>query len=99
MLLAEKSKQDLTHVKNLLRREFDMKDMGEASKILGIEILRDKEQSSLSINQLSYCEKVLKRFNLNNARPITLPIAQYFKLSSANSPKDSDLEHQYQMSS
>lgn len=84
--------------KNLLKREFDMKDMGEASKILGIEILRDRYNSSLSINQLSYSEKVLKRFNLSNAKPVTLPIAQHFKLSLANSPKASDLQHLDQMS-
>ena len=59
MLLVGKSKQDVTCVKNILKREFDMKDMGKVSKILGIEILRDRDHSSLSTNQLSYCEKVL----------------------------------------
>ena len=75
-----------------------MKDMGEARKILGIKILRYRDSSSLSINQLSYCGKVLKRFNLSNAKLVTLLIAQHFKLFSANSPKFFDLEHQNQMS-
>lgn len=40
MLIVGKSKTDLNNIKDLLMREFDMKDMGESRKILGIEIVR-----------------------------------------------------------
>ena len=75
MLLAGSSKEDLPHVKNLLSKEFDMKDLEESRKILGIDITRDRDQSIPSINQTTYCEKIIRRFNITNARPVTLPIA------------------------
>ena len=97
MLLAGSPKEDLVHVKNLLSKEFDMKDLGESRKILGIGITKDRNQPILNINQSTYCEKVIRRFNLTNARPVTLPIAQHFKLSVANSPSDTNIKHKQQM--
>ena len=75
MLLVGSSKEELIHVKNLLSKEFDMKGLGESRKILGIDIIRDRDKSTLSINQTTCCEKVMRRFNLTDARPVTLPIA------------------------
>lgn len=40
MLIVGKPKTDLNNIKDLLMREFDMKDMGKSRKILGIEIVR-----------------------------------------------------------
>ena len=74
-----------------------MKDLRESRKILGIDLNRNRDQSSLSISQATNCEKLVKRFNLSEAKPVTIPIAQHFKLSSASSPKDIDLEHKQQM--
>ena len=97
MLLARSFKEELTHVKSLLSKEFDMKNLGKLRKILGIDITKDRDQSILSINQTTYCEKVTKRFNLTNARLVTLPVAQHFKLSATNSPSETDTEHKLQM--
>ncbi|GKE72485.1 retrotransposon protein, putative, ty1-copia subclass [Tanacetum coccineum] len=41
MLIACKSKADIGSTKSLLKKEFDMKELGEAKKILGMEIVRD----------------------------------------------------------
>ena len=42
MLITAKSRKEITIVKKLLSSEFDMKDLGVAKKILGMEITRDK---------------------------------------------------------
>ncbi len=37
---------------------------------------------------------MLKRFNMNNAKPVTIPFAAHFKLSADMSPKiDKEMEH------
>ena len=41
MLIAAKKKSDVLKLKKLLSSEFDMKDLGAAKKILGMEIYRD----------------------------------------------------------
>ena len=38
MLVVAKSKQEIVKLKSLLSSEFDMKDLGDTKKILGIEI-------------------------------------------------------------
>ena len=43
MLIAAKSRKEINTVKKLLSSEFDMKDLGVAKKILGMEITRDRK--------------------------------------------------------
>ena len=44
MLIAAKKKYDIQKLKGLLSAEFEMKDLGAARKILGMEIIRDRER-------------------------------------------------------
>nr|GEU79295.1 retrotransposon protein, putative, Ty1-copia subclass [Tanacetum cinerariifolium] len=44
MLIACKSKSEIEYTKGLLLKEFDMKELGPARKILGMEIVRDRGQ-------------------------------------------------------
>ncbi|KAL0551468.1 hypothetical protein IC582_010556 [Cucumis melo] len=65
-----------------------MKDLGAAKKILGIEILRDRNNNELSLTQKTYTNKVLCRFNLANSKVVSTPLAQHIKISARDSPKD-----------
>ncbi|GJR45929.1 retrovirus-related pol polyprotein from transposon TNT 1-94, partial [Tanacetum coccineum] len=47
MLIACKSKSKIEYTKGLLQKEFDMKELGQARKILGMEIVRDKGSRTL----------------------------------------------------
>ncbi|KAF2322037.1 hypothetical protein GH714_005933 [Hevea brasiliensis] len=71
-----------------------MKNLGAAKKILGMEITRDKSVGKLFLSQQAYVKKVLKRFNMDNAKPVTVPFAAHFKLSADMSPKTyEEMEH------
>ena len=63
-----------------------MKDIGVAKKILRIEILRDIVVGRLSLSWKGYIEKVLHKFNMQNAKPVTTPLATHFRLSFALCP-------------
>ena len=59
-----------------------------------MEISRDRKACKLILSQESYMKKVLQRFNMTNAKPVSTPIAPHFKLSSAQSPKTAaEIEH------
>ena len=45
-----------------LSKKFEMKDLGDASFVLGIQIHRDRSRGILGLSQKSYIEKILKRF-------------------------------------
>ena len=54
MLIAAKNMVDVNKLKSLLSREFDMKDLGAAKKILGMEIRRDRKFGRLWLSQKNY---------------------------------------------
>ena len=81
-MLTSNDKSELAKVKAELKRKFEMKDLGAASKILGIEIKRDGNKKYLFLSQESYLKKVLDRFGMSRAKLVTLPISQQFKLSN-----------------
>ena len=64
ILLTSSDVNLLLETKKLLSSKFDMKDLGEASFILVIEIHRDREKSVLGLSQKAYLEKVLKKYSM-----------------------------------
>ncbi|KAL1351196.1 hypothetical protein AAHE18_06G079400 [Arachis hypogaea] len=68
-----------------------MKDLGDASFVLGIEILRDRSQGILGLSQKNYIEKILSRYGMKKCIPMDTPIAKGDKFSLKQCPKN-DLE-------
>ena len=62
ILLATNDKGLLYKMKQFLSNNFDMKDIGESSYVIGIKIHRDKTQCILELSQETYINKVLERF-------------------------------------
>ena len=56
----------LVEVKQLLFSRFDMKDLREASYVLGIQILCERPSGILRLSQQTYIERILKRFNMQS---------------------------------
>ena len=54
----------LSDVKKWLAEKFQMKDLGQASYVLGIQIIRDRKNRLLALSQVSYINKVLARFSM-----------------------------------
>ena len=94
MLIAAKSKKEITTLKKLLSSEFDMKNLSVAKKILGMEITRDRTSGLLFLSQRNYIKKVLHRFNMHDAKPASTPIAPHFKLTATKcATTNEDLEY------
>ncbi|PKI48888.1 hypothetical protein CRG98_030736 [Punica granatum] len=63
-----------------------MKDLGPAKQILGMHISRDRSSGKIWLSQEKYIEKILDRFNMGNAKPVSSPLTSHFKLSSKQCP-------------
>ncbi|GJT34377.1 retrotransposon protein, putative, ty1-copia subclass [Tanacetum coccineum] len=93
MLIACKSKAEIGSTKSLLKKEFDMKELGEAKKILGMEIVRDRSRKILRVSQSGYVSKILNNFRIDNGKSVKMPLGGHFKLSLKDCPvKDCDVE-------
>jgi hypothetical protein len=75
-------------MKMFLSSNFDMKDLGEASFILGIKIHRDRRNGVLGLSQKTYLENVLKKFRMHACNPTPAPIAKGDKFESFWSPRN-----------
>ena len=69
ILLANSDVNLLLETKKFLSSNFDMKDLDEASFVLGIEIHRDRRKGVLGLSQKAYLEKVLKNMVCMRASP------------------------------
>jgi hypothetical protein len=76
VLLASSDVNLLQETKKFLSSKFDMKDHGEASFVLGIEIHRDRRKEVLGLSQKAYIEKVLMKFSMHNCCPSPAPIVK-----------------------
>jgi hypothetical protein len=55
-----------------INAEWETTDLGEPSKIIGIEITRTAD--SISIGQRQYVETILKREGMDRMNPVTMPL-------------------------
>ena len=65
-VLADQKKREL-------KERFEMTDMGEVTRILGMEVKHDYDQGTLAITQTDYVENLLERFEMQNANVAHTP--------------------------
>jgi hypothetical protein len=86
MTLAGNSKSVISIFKDQLRRELKIKDLGELKWLLGIEVKRDRTRRTISFSQSSYIDKIIARFGLQDAKPLSTPLDPHHHLSISQSP-------------
>ena len=88
ILLATNDKGLLYEVKQFLSDNFEMKDMGDASYVIGIKIHRDRIQGILGLSQETYINKVLERFQMKDCSPSIAPIVKGDRFNLNQCPKN-----------
>ena len=61
----------LTKIKSKLHEKFKMKDLGQISSFLGIDF--SYENGNIAMNQTTYLNKLLNRFDMQNCKPKYTP--------------------------
>ena len=93
MLIVGQDAGVIGNLKKDLFKSFDMKDLGPARKILGMQILRDRKAKKLWLSQEKYIEWSFERFNMKHAKPVSTPLGSHFKLrkkSCSSSKKEKE---------
>ncbi|GJT33875.1 putative RNA-directed DNA polymerase [Tanacetum coccineum] len=71
----------LQSVKAYLGKCFAMKDLGEATFILGIKIYRDRSRRLIGLCQSAYMDKILKRYRMDNSKRGYIPMQERLDLN------------------
>ena len=80
--------------KERLSSRFEMDDRGELHFILGMEVNRDRKKRILTIDQKLYLKNVLKRFGMEDCKPVSTPIepgTKFCKLTAGEEVIDETL--------
>ncbi|KAL8064717.1 hypothetical protein ABFX02_01G109450 [Erythranthe guttata] len=77
----------LQQTKAWLSTRFSMKDLGEASYVLGIRIYRDRARKMLGLSQSLYIDTVMKRFSMEESKKGFLPMSHGVRLSKSMCPQ------------
>ncbi|GKC50838.1 retrotransposon protein, putative, ty1-copia subclass [Tanacetum coccineum] len=83
----------ITQLEDWLGKCFPMKDLGDATYILGIKIYKDRSKRLIGLSQDTYLDKILKRFKMENSKKGNLPLHHGIKISKDLCPKtDEELD-------
>ena len=96
--IAGNSHRAVQRFKDQLSSHYGIKDMGNLHWLLGIGIDRDCKNHTISFSQAAYVQKMLECFSMEDANPLSIPIAPGHNLSKSQSPtNDSDIEEMRNM--
>ncbi|KZV80781.1 hypothetical protein EXIGLDRAFT_569675, partial [Exidia glandulosa HHB12029] len=84
--IAASTVQLVREFKNDVRKHVEITDLGELHWLLGIEVRRDRDAKTLALSQKSYIESILRRYNLEDVKPVSIPMDPNTRLSSADAP-------------
>jgi hypothetical protein len=65
-----------------------MKDLGQISFVLRIEIHRDRSKEVLGLSQKAYIEKILKKFSMHECSPSPAPIVKGDRFGDFQCPRN-----------
>ena len=52
-----------------------MTDMGDVSRVLGMNVTRDRKKRTITIDQKYYTEDIVERFGMKGCNPAFTPVA------------------------
>ena len=88
LLVVASSLAAIYKIKDALHKRFEMKDLGEAKVILGLEIRRDKALGTLKLSQGKYAAQVLDKFGMAECNPSGTPLEVGLQLVKADKSDD-----------
>ena len=89
ILLFSNNIDMLNKEKLLIGKRFKVQDLGEVNYVLGMVVKRDRKSRKLTISQPKYLEGILKRFQMENCKPVSTPMdvgKQFCALSEDEKP-------------
>jgi len=81
ILMASSDIQEIHKLKKKLNDELEMKDLGNAKRILDMDIMRDRNKGEMFLSQQRYLRKVVERFITRDSKVVGTPLGHHTKLS------------------
>jgi hypothetical protein len=106
LIIFSSNMESMDALKSKLEGEFKMMDLGELHYRLGVEFTRDRAARTITMSQAKYVEEVLKRFGIEDCKPIGTPLdtkVKFVKLSNeeydADAPRMGSVPYKFAVGS
>lgn len=73
LLIACNCLKLLNNEKDILKKQFCMKDLGDVKHLLGIQIERDRINKKLFLHQSVYLNNLLSKYGMSDCKPVETP--------------------------
>ena len=73
-----------TKVKRKLKTKFEINVIGEPSMLLGMNVTRNYNKSTITLSQSHYIDVMLSKFGMNNADPVSTLLDPNVKLDQTH---------------
>jgi hypothetical protein len=80
MILVGNSREELEQVARSIGAMFEVRDLGEPTHFLGMEIVRDQEKGTLRLTQRRAIEELLTKFGMQDCKPNSTPFVAKVQL-------------------
>ncbi len=80
LLIFSKEIKEIERVKKFSSQEFEMKDLGQLTYFLGIQVMRDRNKGTISLGQSKYIGEILNSFNMEDCKLVATPLEASSKL-------------------
>lgn len=77
------NEKECNNLKESLSSNFKIKDLGCIKNCLGMRVIVDKQQGSISIDQESYIDELLIKFNISESKCADTPIEPKLKITKS----------------
>ena len=94
IILAGKTDEKIAKVKESIAERFQVKDMGELKYILGLQVIQ--EDGKVWIGQPTYTASIIKKYGMENCKPVETPVDLSSKLVSAMEDSELFNKEEYQ---
>ena len=69
-----------------MAQHVEITDLGELHWLLGIEIKHDRNKKTIHLSQCSYISSILRRYNFQDLKPVSIPMDTNIRLTTSQSP-------------
>ncbi|MCP4341870.1 MAG: hypothetical protein GY799_24050, partial [Desulfobulbaceae bacterium] len=94
ILMVSNSRKILNLEKTIMGSRFPMRDLGKATYILRMKIVRDRKSRTMWLSQEGYVQEILKKFKMENCKPVSTPADANVKLSKNDGDPVSQVQYQ-----
>ena len=89
-MAGPKGSERIEDLKRELKGIFDIRDLGESTYFLGMEIERKRDERTVKLTQKKLTGDILRRFGMDQAREKSVPLGQETKLTREGEPLNTE---------